>query len=162
VGEQAERVSLALPLFPFAFCLYCRGGLPPFVAGCVLMIKCRFNSTARLNGEYTIFDVVGVEAGDAFATSAKNFSILTSRYFFVSSKSITSTPRQLSRAEQEVQTASERLTSQMSDALAAVRLQSPDAVDELEACADRLERAARDMAVALRELAEERGNREQQ
>lgn len=58
-----------------------------------------------------------------------------------------------------MQTAAERLTSQMDDALAAVRLQSPDAVEELEACADRLERAARDMSVALRELAEERGNR---
>lgn len=79
----------------------------------------------------------------------------------MSSKSITSTPRQLSRAEQEVQTAAERLTSQMDDALAAVTTQSPDAVDELEARADRLERAARDMAVALRELAEERASREQ-
>jgi len=61
-----------------------------------------------------------------------------------------------------VQTASERLTSQMDDALAAVRLQSPDAAEELEARADRLERAARDMAVALRELAEERGKRAEQ
>ena len=32
----------------------------------------------------------------------------------------------------------------------------PGGVDELEACADRLERAARDLAVALRELVEER------
>ncbi len=79
----------------------------------------------------------------------------------MSSKSSTQTPRQLSRAEQEVQTAAERLTSQMEDALAAVTIQSPDAVEELEACADRLERAARDMSVALRELAEQRGSHAQ-
>ncbi|HEU4594290.1 MAG TPA: hypothetical protein VFS10_03900 [Pyrinomonadaceae bacterium] len=79
-----------------------------------------------------------------------------------SKSSSTPTPRQLSRAEQEVQTAAERLTSQMDDALAAVTIQSPDAVEELEACADRLERAARDMSVALRELAEQRSTRAQQ
>ena len=80
-----------------------------------------------------------------------------------SKSSSTPTPRrQLSRAEQEVQTAAERLTSQMDDALAAVSVQSPDAVEELEACADRLERAARDMSVALRELAEQRGSGAQQ
>ena len=65
--------------------------------------------------------------------------------------------RQLSRAEQEVQTAAERLTVQMEDALAAVAVQSSDSTEDLEACADRLERAARDMAVALRELATRRG-----
>ena len=67
----------------------------------------------------------------------------------------------LTRAEQEAQSAAERLNSQIADALAAVAsLQSPDGVDELEACADRLERAARDLSVALRELAEERRNRD--
>jgi ABC-type transporter Mla subunit MlaD len=81
----------------------------------------------------------------------------------VSSKSSSPTPRQLTRAEQEVQTAAERLTSQMDDALAAVSsIQSPDAAGELEAVADRLERAARDMSVALRELAEQRGSHARQ
>jgi hypothetical protein len=76
----------------------------------------------------------------------------------VSTKRSTSTMQGLTRAEQEVQSAAERLNSQVEDALAAVatRQKSPDAADELEASADRLERAARDLAVALRELGEER------
>ncbi|PYS76127.1 MAG: hypothetical protein DMF67_03055 [Acidobacteria bacterium] len=74
----------------------------------------------------------------------------------MSSKSSTS-PKRLTRAEQEVQSAAERLNSQIDDALAAVAaLKAPDGVEELEACADRLERAARDLSVALRELTEER------
>jgi hypothetical protein len=79
----------------------------------------------------------------------------------VSTKGSTSPSKLLTRAEQEAQSAAERLNSQIDDALAAVAgLQSPDGVDQLEACADRLERAARDLAVALRELAEERQNRD--
>ena len=79
----------------------------------------------------------------------------------MSTKGSTSPSKILTRAEQEAQSAAERLNSQIKDALAAVAgLQSPDGVDELEACADRLERAARDLAVALRELAEERQNRD--
>ncbi|MGB8507626.1 MAG: hypothetical protein WCD76_04410 [Pyrinomonadaceae bacterium] len=74
----------------------------------------------------------------------------------MSSKKSTAPPKQLSRAEQETQTAAERLTSQIDDALQAVALQSPDNADEIEASADRLERAARDLAVALRELAARR------
>lgn len=62
----------------------------------------------------------------------------------------------MSRAEQETQSAAERLNVQIEAALAAVTVQSQDGVGELEACADRLERAARDLAVALRELAEQR------
>ena len=45
---------------------------------------------------------------------------------------------------------------QIEAALAAVAVQTQDGVEELEACADRLERAARDLSVALRELAEQR------
>ncbi len=71
----------------------------------------------------------------------------------MSNKGKATSPRQLTRAEQETQTAAERLTAQIEDALAAVAVQAPDAAKELEACADRLERAARDLAVALRELA---------
>jgi ABC-type transporter Mla subunit MlaD len=95
---------------------------------------------------------------DESSLAAREFP--TSRVIFVSTKSSTS-QKPLTRAEQEVQSAAERLNSQIDDALAAVAgLQSPGGVDELEACADRLERAARDLAVALRELAEERQNRD--
>jgi hypothetical protein len=67
----------------------------------------------------------------------------------------------MTRAEQEVKSAAERLNSQVADALAAVAArQSPGGIDELEASADRLERAARDLAVALRELVEERRERD--
>jgi hypothetical protein len=75
----------------------------------------------------------------------------------VSTKGSTSPSKPLTRAEQEVQSAAERVNSQTEDALAAVAArQTPGGVDELEACADRLERAARDLSVALRELVEER------
>ncbi|MDT4898231.1 MAG: hypothetical protein QOH25_3308 [Acidobacteriota bacterium] len=65
-------------------------------------------------------------------------------------------PIQMTRAEKETETAAERLTSQIESARAAVAVRSTSDLDELEACADRLERAARDLAVALRELAHER------
>ena len=65
-------------------------------------------------------------------------------------------PIQKTRAEAETETAAERLTSQIESARAAVAVRSTSDMDELEACADRLERAARDLAVALRELARER------
>jgi len=62
-----------------------------------------------------------------------------------------------------VQSASERLNDQIDEALAAVAaVRDPDGVGELEARADRLERAARDLSVALRELAEERRHRERE
>jgi hypothetical protein len=75
----------------------------------------------------------------------------------VSKQGSTTTPRQLTRAEREVQTAAERLTVQIEDALVAITGHAPESGEELDACADRLERAARDMAVAIRELAESRG-----
>jgi len=78
----------------------------------------------------------------------------------VSSKGTSSSPRRLTRAEQEAQSAAERLTAQIDDALAAVSVKSPEGGDDLDATADRLERAARDLSVALRELAEERKHRE--
>ena len=79
----------------------------------------------------------------------------------MSTKGSTSPTQRLTRAEQEVQSAAERLNSQVADALAAVAArQSPGGVDELAASADRLERAARDLAVALRELVEERRERD--
>jgi hypothetical protein len=79
----------------------------------------------------------------------------------VSSKGSTSSKKPLTRAEQEVQSGAERLTVQINDALAAVAARSRDEGGELEAVAERLERAARDLAVALRELAEERGRRDE-
>jgi hypothetical protein len=65
-------------------------------------------------------------------------------------------PIQMTRAEKETETAAERLTSQIESARSAVAVRSTSDLAELEACADRLERAARDLAVALRELAHER------
>lgn len=62
--------------------------------------------------------------------------------------------RQLSLAEQEAEKAAQRLNTQIEAALSAV--QAHDGTEELEACADRLERAARDLTVALRELAQRR------
>jgi hypothetical protein len=62
---------------------------------------------------------------------------------------------QLSPAAQETESAAERLTTQIGDALSAVANQTTDD-SELEASADRIERAARDLSVALRELARRR------
>jgi hypothetical protein len=60
------------------------------------------------------------------------------------------------RAEKETETEARRLTAQIDDALAAVARRSSSDAAELEACADRLDRAARDLVVALRELSRER------
>ncbi|MEO7969799.1 MAG: hypothetical protein ABI698_00755 [bacterium] len=65
--------------------------------------------------------------------------------------------RPLTRGEQETETAATRLIELIEDALAVVAIQSSE-VDSLEAVADRIERAARDLSVALRELAHERRN----
>ena len=67
---------------------------------------------------------------------------------------------QLSRAEQETQNEAKRLTSQIEAALAVVSTRSPEQSDELDVSADRIERAARDLVDALRELAEERKEQE--
>lgn len=66
------------------------------------------------------------------------------------------TASQMSRAEQETQNEANRLTGQVEAALAAVATHSPEEAESLEASADRIERAARDLADALRELAHER------
>ena len=63
---------------------------------------------------------------------------------------------QRSNAEQEAHGAAERLRVQMEAALAAIPVRAPEAADELEAYADRIERTARDLSVALRELAKQR------
>jgi hypothetical protein len=63
--------------------------------------------------------------------------------------------RPLTRGEQETETEATRLIALIEDALSVVAIQSGE-VDSLEASADRIERAARDLSVALRELAHER------
>ncbi|MFN2494201.1 MAG: hypothetical protein ABR501_15100 [Pyrinomonadaceae bacterium] len=64
--------------------------------------------------------------------------------------------RQLSRGEKETETAATRLVEHIEDALDAVTVRTTAEVDSLEAVADRIERAARDLSFALRELAHER------
>jgi hypothetical protein len=60
------------------------------------------------------------------------------------------------RAEQETENESNRLREQIDAALAVVAVRSPDEVESLQSAADRIERAARDLADALRQLAQQR------
>lgn len=66
------------------------------------------------------------------------------------------TASQKTRAEQETENEANRLREQVDAGLAIVALRSPDEVDSLHMAADRIERAARDLADALRQLAEQR------
>jgi len=66
--------------------------------------------------------------------------------------------RPLTRGEQETETEATRLIDLIEDALSVVAIRSSGDIDSLEAIADRIERAARDLSVALRELAHERRN----
>jgi len=63
---------------------------------------------------------------------------------------------QKTRAEQETENEANRLREQVDAALATVALRSPDEVDSLQMAADRIERAARDLADAIRQIAEQR------
>jgi hypothetical protein len=63
---------------------------------------------------------------------------------------------QKTRAEQETENEANRLIEQVQTAIATVSVRSPDEADSLLASADRIERTARDLAVALRELVEQR------
>jgi cell division FtsZ-interacting protein ZapD len=63
---------------------------------------------------------------------------------------------QMSRGEKETETEATRLIEHIEEALAAVATRSTVDVESLEAVADRIERAARDLCTALRELAEQR------
>ena len=80
---------------------------------------------------------------------------------FVSNRAAGKVTRQTSNAAQEAASAAERLNTQVEDALAAVNMPSGGAPDELEASADRIERAARDLSVALRDLASRQRSREE-
>jgi hypothetical protein len=66
------------------------------------------------------------------------------------------TASQKTRAEQETENEANRLREQVDAALLTVLSRSPEDVDSLHTAADRIERAARDLADALRELAEQR------
>ena len=66
------------------------------------------------------------------------------------------TASQRTRAEQETENEANRLREQIDAALAAVDSRSPDEVDSLQSAADRIERAARDLADALRQIAQQR------
>ena len=68
------------------------------------------------------------------------------------------TPPPLSNAEQETEAAADRLNTQIEAALASVASRNAVDAGELVAYADRIERSARDLSVALRELAKRRGN----
>jgi len=60
------------------------------------------------------------------------------------------------RAEQETENEANRLRDQVDAALLAVISRSPDDIESLQTAADRIERAARDLADALRELVRQR------
>lgn len=68
---------------------------------------------------------------------------------------------QKTRAEQETENEANRLREQVEAALAIVALHSPEEIDSLNTAADRIERAARDLADALRQLAEQRQSEDQ-
>ncbi|MCA1578519.1 MAG: hypothetical protein LC794_14270 [Acidobacteria bacterium] len=63
---------------------------------------------------------------------------------------------QKSRAEQGTETEANRLREQVEAALSIVSQRSPDDFEALKTAADRIERAARDLSDALRELAQQR------
>jgi len=63
---------------------------------------------------------------------------------------------QMTRSEQETENEANRLIEQVERALAIVAVRSSDEAESLEAVADRIERAARDLTDALRELSRER------
>jgi hypothetical protein len=62
----------------------------------------------------------------------------------------------MTRAEQEAETEANRLIEQIEGALAAVAVRSKDEADTLDGFADRIERASRDLVMAVRELAQAR------
>lgn len=66
------------------------------------------------------------------------------------------TASQKTRAEQETENEANRLREQIDDALAAVISRAPDDIESLQTAADRIERAARDLSDALRQLAQQR------
>ena len=66
------------------------------------------------------------------------------------------TASQKTRAEQETENEANRLREQIDAALAAVASHSPEEIESLHSAADRIERAARDLSDALRQLVQQR------
>lgn len=66
------------------------------------------------------------------------------------------TASQKTRAEQETENEANRLREQIDEALVVVASRSPDEIESLQTAADRIERAARDLSDALRQLAQQR------
>ena len=66
------------------------------------------------------------------------------------------TASQKTRAEQETENEANRLREQIDAALAAVASRSSEEIDSLQSAADRIERVARDLADALRQIAQQR------
>ena len=66
------------------------------------------------------------------------------------------TASQRTHSELETENEANRLREQVDAALIAVASRSPDEVESLQSAADRIERAARDLADALRQLAQQR------
>ena len=62
----------------------------------------------------------------------------------------------LTSTEREAENEANRLTEHIQSALATVGVHSSDDIDTLEAAADRIESASRDLVFALRELERER------
>jgi hypothetical protein len=63
--------------------------------------------------------------------------------------------RKLNRGEHEVTTAASRLVELIEEALTVAPQRFTGEIDSLNAVADRIERASRDLSVALRDLARE-------
>ena len=66
------------------------------------------------------------------------------------------TASQKTRSEQETENEANRLREQIDEALVVVASRSPDEIESLQTAADRIERAARDLSDALRQLAQQR------
>jgi hypothetical protein len=66
------------------------------------------------------------------------------------------TASQRTRAEQETENEANRLREQVDAALLVVASRTPDEIESLRTAADRIERVARDLADALRQLAQQR------
>jgi len=64
--------------------------------------------------------------------------------------------RPMSRSEKETETEASRLMEFVEEALGLVALNSRTDVESMESIADRIERSARNLSVALREIAQER------
>lgn len=63
--------------------------------------------------------------------------------------------RPLTPGEKEVENEATRVIELIEEALAAVAISSSGDIDSLEAVADRIERATRDLSAALRQLAQQ-------